>query len=53
VIPAERVEQIVELKRDDPDYAFGVLKLIDRIQRELADMGKHWTLRSEAALSAC
>lgn len=45
IIPAETLERITQKKRDSADYALAVLNLKERVEQELFDRNKHWTLR--------
>lgn len=47
IIPVDRVEKITGKKQGCSDYDFAVLKLKDRIERELHERGNVWTLRTE------
>lgn len=44
VIPASQIEKITGTKVDHKNYAFRLLRLKERVERELADRGKIWTL---------
>jgi hypothetical protein len=47
VIPVNRVEEIVGVKRAAKEYAFRLLRLKGRIEHELAERGKVWTLSTD------
>lgn len=44
VVPVERIEEIVNMKRDDVRFSLKVAALVDRIRRELLDRDKPWTV---------
>jgi hypothetical protein len=48
VIPVNRIEEIVGVKRDDKNYSILLLQLKGRVERELFERKKLWTLTTEA-----
>jgi hypothetical protein len=46
-IPADRCEQILGIKQSVPRYALALLGLKERVEDELHERGKNWTLRTE------
>lgn len=45
IIPTSTLQRITGKHPDSADYAFAVLKLKERIEKELRDRSKDWTLR--------
>lgn len=45
VIPSDLLERVTNTNRESAEYAFAVLKMKDRIERELHDRNRDWTLR--------
>jgi hypothetical protein len=47
IIPVQRIEEITQTQRGTSAYDFAVLRLSARIERELHDRGRIWTVKSE------